>query len=103
MTIPMSKSFIHKLRFTEPEGEHMKAFRATGAYKLKMGQYRNETQDFKVEVAAADEKAATQKIYSDFGSRHRVERKNIRIDELVALKDDEITDPVVRHLVGGAK
>ena len=80
---------------------HMKAFRATGAYRIKMGEYRNDLQDFKVEIAAADEKAATESIYSNFGSRHKVTRKDVLIKELVALKDDEITDPVVRHQVGG--
>jgi hypothetical protein len=30
-------------------------------------------------------------------------RKDILIRELVAIKKDEITDPVVMHQVGGAK
>jgi large subunit ribosomal protein LX len=81
----------------------MKAFRAIGAYRVKKGEYRNDLQEFKVEVAAKDEKAAAEKIVSSFGSRHRVGRKNIMIKELVPLKEEEITDPVVKHQVGGAK
>jgi ribosomal protein L20A (L18A) len=43
------------------------------------------------------------KVLSTFGSRHRVVRKNIILKELVPLKEEEITDPVVKHQVGGAK
>jgi len=81
----------------------MKAFRAIGAFRIKQGEYRNDLQDFKVEVAAADEKSAKEKVISTFGSRHRLVRKDIIINELVMIKDEEITDPVVKHQVGGAK
>jgi large subunit ribosomal protein LX len=80
----------------------MKAFRAVGAYRVKKGQYRNDLQNFKIEVAAKDEKSATEKIMSTFGSRHRVVRKDIIIKELVPIKNEEITDPVIKHQVGGA-
>ncbi len=86
-----------------PKAIGMKAFRAIGAYRVKKGEYRNDLQEFKVEVAAKDEKAAAEKIVSSFGSRHRVVRRNIMIKELVPLKEEEITDPVVKHQVGGAK
>lgn len=86
------------------QASKMQAFRATGAYRIKMGEYRNDLQDFKIELAAADEKAARALIYSNFGSRHRVPRKDVIIKELVPLKAEEITDPVVKHQVdGGAK
>lgn len=81
----------------------MKAFRVIGAFRIKQGEYRNDLQDFKVEIAAKDAKAATEKIVSTFGSRHRVGRKDIIIKELVQLNNEEITDPVVMHQVGGAK
>jgi large subunit ribosomal protein LX len=86
-----------------PKAIGMKAFRAIGAYRVKKGEYRNDLQEFKVEVAAKDEKAAAEKVISTFGSRHRVVRKNIMIKELMPLKEEEITDPVVKHQVGGAK
>ncbi len=79
----------------------MQAFRATGAYRIKMGEYRNDLQDFKIELAAADDKAARELIYSNFGSRQRVPRKDIIIKEIVPIKTEEITDPVVKHQVGG--
>jgi ribosomal protein L20A (L18A) len=81
----------------------MKAFRAIGAFRVKEGEYRNDLQPFKVEVAAADEKAAREKILSNFGSQHRAVRKDITISELTPLKEDEITDLVVKYQVGGAK
>ncbi len=81
----------------------MKAFRAVGAYRIKKGEYRNDLQDFRIEVAAKDEKEAAEKVMSTFGSRHRVVRKDIIVRELVPLKDEEITDPVVKHQVGGGK
>ena len=66
-----------------------------------MGEYRNDLQDFKIELAAADDKAARELIYSNFGSRQRVPRKDIIIKEIVPIKTEEITDPVVKHQVGG--
>jgi len=81
----------------------MKAFRAVGAFRIKQGEYRNDLQGFKVEIAAADEKSAREKLVSTFGSRHRLVRKDIIIKELVPLSNEEITDPVVMHQVGGAK
>jgi large subunit ribosomal protein LX len=81
----------------------MKAFRAVGAYRIKKGEYRNDLQNFTIEVAADDERSAAEKVVSTFGSRHRVVRKDVIIKELVTLKTEEITDPVVKHQVGGAK
>lgn len=81
----------------------MKAFRAVGDFRIKQGEYRNDLQGFKVEIAAADEKSAREKLVSTFGSRHRLVRKDIIIRELVPLSNEEITDPVVMHQVGGAK
>ena len=81
----------------------MKAFRAVGNFRIKQGEYRNDLQGFKVEIAAADEKSAREKLVSTFGSRHRLVRKDIIIRELVPISNEEITDPVVMHQVGGAK
>ncbi len=81
----------------------MKAFRVIGAFRVKDREFRNDLQDFKVELAAADEKAAREKIYSTFGSHHRVGREDILIKELMLLKNEDITDPVVKHQVGGSK
>jgi ribosomal protein L20A (L18A) len=84
-------------------GDKMQAFRASGTYRIKKGNYRDDLQVFKIEVAAEDENAARDLIFSNFGSRFRVLRKDIAIKELVTLKPDEITDPVVEHQVGGGE
>ena len=81
----------------------MKAFRVIGTFRVKDREFRNDLQDFKVELAATDEKAAREKIVSNLGSHHRVGREEIFIEELKLLKNEEITDPVVKHQVGGSK
>ncbi|OPY33861.1 MAG: 50S ribosomal protein L18Ae [Methanomassiliicoccales archaeon PtaU1.Bin124] len=80
----------------------MKAYRATGSFTISKQNYMSREQPFKIEVAANDEADASHKIISTIGSRHRVNRKNVAVTEIVALKDDEITDLVVKRLVGGA-
>lgn len=79
----------------------MQGYRAVGSYKFSNMNYRHEVQDFNIEVAANDEKEAVHQIMSNIGSRHRIERKNITISQLTALKNDEVTDLIVKHLVGG--
>jgi len=79
----------------------MQGYRAVGSYKFSNMNYRHETQDFNIEVAANDEKEAVHQIMSNIGSRHRIERKYITISQLTALKNDEVTDLVVKHLIGG--
>ncbi len=81
----------------------MKAFRVIGTFRVKDREFRNDLQDFKVELAADDEKAAREKLVSNFGSHHRVGREEIFIKELTLLKNEDITDPVVKHQVGGPK
>ena len=58
---------------------------------------------FNIEVAAKDEADAAHTVISTIGSRHSVTRKYVTVKEIVPLKADEITDPVVKRLVGGAQ
>lgn len=78
----------------------MKAFQATGSYNACRGSYRKITQTFKVEVAAADEKEATEKVLSDLGSKHRVKRSNVKFTEIKPLAAADVTDPVVKYQIG---
>ena len=55
----------------------MKAFRVIGTFRVKDREFRNDLQDFKVELAADNEKAAREKIVSNFGSHHRVGRGDL--------------------------
>jgi len=73
----------------------MKGFRAKGSFK----DVRNR-QDFTVEVAAENADAAKEKVLSNLGSRHKLKRWEISIDELTELAPGDITDRLVQHEVG---
>ncbi len=77
----------------------MNAYRAVGA--LKTGQFS--WQKFSLELAADDEAQVTEQVYSNLGSRHKLKRQQIRIDEITLLDKDSITDITVQYLVGGAQ
>ncbi|MDR0791626.1 MAG: 50S ribosomal protein L18a [Methanomassiliicoccaceae archaeon] len=73
----------------------MKGFRAKGSFKDK----RNR-QDFTVEVAAETADAARERVLSNLGSRHKLKRWEISIDEMTELAPADITDRLVQHEVG---
>ena len=75
----------------------MQAFRISGSFLMG----RNWT-PFSLEVAAPDEAGAREKTFSTIGSRHRASRREIKIENAVALSNEEITDDVVKRLVSGA-
>jgi large subunit ribosomal protein LX len=73
----------------------MKAFKVIGTFKVEKQRW----QDFKIEVAAEDEEGATEKVLSSLGSRHRLNRKEIEILEILEIPGDEISDLVVKYMV----
>lgn len=73
----------------------MKAFKVIGTFKIEKQRW----QDFKIEVAAEDEEGATEKVLSSLGSRHRLNRKEIEILEILEIPGDEISDLVVKYMV----
>ena len=73
----------------------MKGFRAKGSFKDK-----KKKQDFTVEVAAEDSEAAKERVLSNLGSRHKLKRWEISIDELTELAPADITDHLVKYEVG---
>ena len=76
----------------------MKAFRVRG--KFKMG--RDPT-SFSLEVIGKDEESSLDQVLSTLGSRHRVNRREIKISEVREITKGEATDPVViHHLEKGA-
>ncbi len=77
----------------------MNAYRAVGA--LKTGKFS--WQKFSLELAAEDEAQVTEQVLSNLGSRHKLKRQQIRIDEITLLDKDSITDLTVQYLVGGAQ
>jgi large subunit ribosomal protein LX len=77
----------------------MRAFRVEGTYKINP----KRRQKFSIEIAANDENDAIHRILSNLGSRHKVPRKQIQLNEIKEINNEEITNPVVRYLVGGAR
>ncbi|MBM4237595.1 MAG: 50S ribosomal protein LX [Euryarchaeota archaeon] len=77
----------------------MRAFRAVGAFRAGDRRW----QKFSIEIAAEDEEDATQRVLSNLGSRHRVNRRNIEFKEIVPIEIGDISDPVVRYLAGGTR
>jgi large subunit ribosomal protein LX len=75
----------------------MKGFRVTGSFRISKGNW----QKFTVEVAAQDEGGAEDRVLSNIGSRHRVNRNEVKITGVESVSNDEILDPVVKYQVEG--
>lgn len=91
------KAYITKSVLRVERGLSMNAYRAVGA--LKTGKFS--WQKFSIELAANDEAHATEQVYSNLGSRHKLKRQEIRIDEITLLDKDNITNLAVQYIVGG--
>ena len=77
----------------------MKAFEVKGQFRISL----REWQPFALEVASLDEKAAVEKSLALIGSRHKVKRKFVKIENVKALKPEEVTDHAVKYLLGAKK
>jgi large subunit ribosomal protein LX len=74
----------------------MKAFEVSGQFMISHRKW----QPFAMEVAADDEMAAREKTLALLGSRHKVKRKCVQIGDVRNLKSEEVTDLLVKHLLG---
>ena len=71
----------------------MKAFRATGSFRAG-----KRVQPYSVDVVAANKDDAMERVLSNFGSRHRVTRRFVVIDDLSEIDPSESTAPrVIAH------
>jgi len=77
----------------------MKAFEVKGRFMMS----RRSWQQFAIEVASPDEKAAVEKAMALMGSRHRVKRKFIKIEGVKSLKNEDVSDHAVKHLLEAKK
>ncbi|MEE2629851.1 MAG: 50S ribosomal protein L18Ae [Candidatus Thermoplasmatota archaeon] len=68
----------------------MKAFRANGSFRAGK---RN--QQFTVDVVAENEDDAIERIFSNFGSRHRAPRRFVNIESISEIDPSESTSPTV--------
>jgi len=72
----------------------MKVYRIKG--KFLMGKI---WQPFNKEFIGNDEEDAKERMYSIIGSRHRVKRRMIKIEEIREVGKNEIQDPVIKYMV----
>ncbi|MFW9961380.1 MAG: 50S ribosomal protein L18Ae [Candidatus Thorarchaeota archaeon] len=72
-----------------------KVWRATGEYKKNKRKFR-----FTRELFGEKEAHVRERILSELGSRHRVSRKYITIEEVKELKPEEITNLDLRRILG---
>ena len=75
----------------------MKVHRVMG--KFRMGKKKGEWQRFSKEVVSEDKEKAVEKIYSLFGSKHRVKRTNIKIYDTEKVDEDEIEDALIQEKI----
>jgi large subunit ribosomal protein LX len=74
----------------------LKVFRVTGEIHKP-----NLKTSFRQEILAAKPEHAVEKVYAEFGSKHRVKRFHIRIDSVEEVPPEEITNPLLKKLVVG--
>lgn len=72
-----------------------KAFQVEGDFQ--MGRVR---QHFVIQVAAANEAGAKDRVFATLGSRHGVNRRQVVISGAKSVSGDDVTDAIVRHELG---
>ncbi len=75
----------------------MKAYRANGEFKTGKFSW----QKFSIEIAAENEAGVTEQIYSNLGSRHKLNRTQIKIAEIKPIMGEEIISHTVKYLAEG--
>jgi len=70
-----------------------KRFRIQG--KFMMG---NAFQPFTKELKAINEEDIHEKIYSEFGSKHGINRNKIVIEDIKEISKDDVQDPMIKAL-----
>ena len=73
----------------------MNAFEVKGQFRVSSRDW----QSFTIEIASENENAAIEKAFSLMGSRHRVKRQFVKIENIRTLKPEEITDHRVKYLM----
>jgi len=75
----------------------MKVHRVMG--KFRMSKDKGEWQRFSKEVISDNEEEAIEKVYSLFGSKHRVKRTNIKIYDSEKVDEDEVEDDLIQQKI----
>lgn len=71
-----------------------KIYRING--RFTMG---NDSQIFVKELKAIKEEDIYQKIYSEFGSKHGINRNQINIEKIEEISADEVEDPIIKAII----
>jgi len=74
----------------------MKVFRVTGEINKP-----NLATPFSKEILAEKKEHAVEKVYTEIGSKHRVKRFQIKIEDTVEVPADEIENVVLKKIVLG--
>jgi large subunit ribosomal protein LX len=72
----------------------VKIFRVRGWFRQG---YQKQT--FMKELPAISEKHALERVYSEVGSKHKVKRNLINIEEVTEIKPEDVKDPRVAALL----
>lgn len=59
----------------------------------------DKSKKFTRELKGIKEDDIKEKLYSEFGSKHRLNRDQIVFDEISEISADEVTDPIVKSLL----
>ena len=70
----------------------MKAYRVSGT-----APFGSQRQHFSYDLPAADADAATEKVYSTLGSRHRISRRAVKIGKVSEIDPRTSAEPSVIH------
>ncbi|MHA1993767.1 MAG: 50S ribosomal protein L18Ae [Candidatus Hodarchaeales archaeon] len=72
----------------------VKIYRISGYFKQ-----RRETTPFSKEYLALTQRNAKDKLFSQFGSKNRLKRSQIKIQSIMEITKDEITDPLIEKII----
>ena len=70
-----------------------KIFKIQGKFIMGQG-----LKHFTKELKAVSEDDIREKIYSEFGSKHRIGRNTIFIDEITEISEEDALDPMIKAL-----
>ena len=73
-----------------------KIFKIQGKFIMGQG-----LKHFTKELKAVSEDDIREKIYSEFGSKHRIGRSKIFIEDIKEISEDEAIDPIIKALSNG--
>lgn len=73
----------------------MKIFRISGTFLMG-----NSKQEFTKEIIGKGKSEAIERLYSELGSKHNVNRRNIKIQKIKEVKPESVEDPIVKFKAG---